>query len=70
VEKKNASGVCRDGLRLVKQREACRLEALEKAARIGAEALDRSEFKKFGTFEDLEAYLNDLGDKVIWGAAD
>jgi antitoxin ParD1/3/4 len=69
----NASEVLRDGLRLVEQREAedaSRLEALKEAARVGAEALDRGEFKKFARFEDLEAYLNDLGDKVISGAAE
>jgi antitoxin ParD1/3/4 len=69
----NASEVLREGLRLVEQREAeaaSKLEALREAARIGAEALDRGEFKHFESFEDLEAYLNDLAEKVISRAAD
>jgi antitoxin ParD1/3/4 len=62
-----------EGLRPVEQREAeavGKLEALREAARIGAEALDRGEFKHFDSFEDLEAYLNDLAEKVISRAAD
>lgn len=64
----NASDVLRDGLRLMEQREAGDagdLEALRAAARIGADALDRGEFKEFRDIEDLQAYLNDLSDKVI-----
>jgi len=64
----NASEVLRDGLRLVEQREAedeVKLKALRAAARVGVAALDRGEFKEFGTIEDLRAYLNDLSEKVI-----
>ena len=64
----NASEVLRDGLRLVEQRqaeEAGRLKALREAARIGIAALDRGEFKEFERIEDLQAYLNDLSQKVI-----
>jgi antitoxin ParD1/3/4 len=64
----NASEVLRDGLRLVEQREAedaSKLKALRAAARIGASALDRGEFKEFESMEDLYAYLNDLSEKVI-----
>ena len=64
----NASEVLRDGLRLVEQRqaeEAGRLKALREAARIGIAALDRGEFKEFERIEDLQAYLNDLSEKVI-----
>jgi len=64
----NASEVLRDGLRLVEQREAedeGKLRALRAAARVGVAALDRGEFKEFGTIEDLRAYLNDLSEKVI-----
>jgi antitoxin ParD1/3/4 len=64
----NASEVLRDGLRLVEQREAedrGKLKALRAAARVGVGALDRGEFKEFGTVEDLQAYLNDLSEKVI-----
>ena len=64
----NASEVLRDGLRLVEQREAedaGKLEALRAAARVGVSALDRGEFKEFRDIEDLQAYLNNLSDKVI-----
>ena len=65
---KNASEVLRDGLRLVEQREAedaFRLKALRIAARVGLGALDRGEFKEFRNTEGLQAYLNDLSEKVI-----
>ena len=64
----NASEVLRDGLRLVEQREAedaSKLKALRAAARAGVGALDRGEFKEFGSIEELQAYLNDLSEKVI-----
>jgi antitoxin ParD1/3/4 len=64
----NASEVLRDVLRLMEQREAedaGKLEALRAASRIGVEALDRSEFKEFEDIEGLQAYLNDLSDRVI-----
>jgi antitoxin ParD1/3/4 len=66
----NASEVLRDGLRLVEQREAedaGKLKALRAAARLGVGALDRGEFKEFGNIEDLQAYLNELSEKVISG---
>jgi antitoxin ParD1/3/4 len=69
----NASEVLRDGLRLVEQRaaeDASKLRALRAAARVGVGALDRGEFKEFGTVEDLQAYLNDLSEKVISGSAE
>jgi antitoxin ParD1/3/4 len=68
----NASEVLRDGLRLVQQREteeATKLEALREAARIGVAALDRGEFKEFESIGDLQAYLNDLSDKLVSGTA-
>jgi antitoxin ParD1/3/4 len=64
----NASEVLRDGLRLVEQRaaeDAAKLEALREAARIGVAALDRGEFREFENIEDLQAYLNDLSERVI-----
>jgi antitoxin ParD1/3/4 len=64
----NASEVLRDGLRLVEQREAedaGKLKALRAAARAGVGALDRGEFEEFGNIEELQAYLNDLSEKVI-----
>ena len=64
----NASEVLRDGLRLVEQREAedaARLKALRAAASVGVGALDRGEFKEFKNTEEVNAYLNDLAEKVI-----
>jgi antitoxin ParD1/3/4 len=58
----NASEVLLDGLRLVEQREAedaGRLRALRAAARVGADTLDRGEFKEFADMDALQAYLND-----------
>jgi len=69
----NASEVLRDGLRLVEQREAedaSKLKALRAAARVGVGALDRGEFREFRNIEDLQAYLNDLSEKVISKAAE
>src|SRR5882724_13386637 len=68
----NASEVLRDGLRLVEQREAeesAKLKILRRAAGAGFAALDRGEFKEFRNTEDLQAYLNDLSEKVISKAA-
>lgn len=67
----NASEVMREGLRLVELREAedsARLKVLRKAAAVGFGALDRGEFKEFGSIDDLNAYLHDLSEKVISGA--
>jgi antitoxin ParD1/3/4 len=64
----NASEVLRDGLRLVEQRqaeEASKLKALRAAARIGVAALDRGDFEEFENIEDLQAYLNELSEKVF-----
>jgi len=69
----NASEVLRDGLRLVEQREAedvGKLKVLRAAARAGVGALDRGDFKEFRNVEDLQAYLNDLSEKVISRTAD
>jgi antitoxin ParD1/3/4 len=68
----NASEVLREGLRLVEQREAedaARLELLREAAEVGFRALDRGESKNFRTFDELEAYLTDLSERVISKAA-
>ncbi len=64
----NAGEVLDDGLRLVEQREAeaaAKLGALRTAAGVGVDALDRREFKEFRDIEDLQAYLNNLSDRVI-----
>jgi antitoxin ParD1/3/4 len=57
----------------VEQREAedrSKLKALRAAARVGISALDRGEFNEFATVEDLQAYLNDLSEKIISGTAE
>jgi antitoxin ParD1/3/4 len=67
----NASEVLREGLRLVAQREAedaAKLEVLREAANVGFGALDRGEFKKFDSIDDLQDYLNDFSEKVISSA--
>jgi antitoxin ParD1/3/4 len=64
----NASEVLREGLRLVEQRaaeDAAKLEVLREAAGVGFGALNRGEFKEFGSIDDLQDYLNDLSEKVI-----
>jgi antitoxin ParD1/3/4 len=69
----NASEVLRDGLRLVEQREtedAGKLRALRAAARVGAGALDRGEFREFADIDELQAYLNGLSEKIISGSAE
>ena len=69
----NASEVLREGLRLVEQREAedvAKLKVLRKAAGAGFGALDRGEFKEFESVDDLQAYLNEISDKIISGAGE
>jgi len=69
----NVSEVLRAGLRLLEQREAedaGKLKALRAAARIGVDALDRGEFKEFADIEELQAYLNNLSERVISGTAE
>ena len=64
----DVSEVLRAGLRLLEQQEAegaGKLEALREAARIEVDALDRGEFKEFADINELQAYLNDLSEKVI-----
>jgi antitoxin ParD1/3/4 len=64
----NASEVLRDGLRLVEQREtedSTKLRLLREAARVGVVALNAGDFKDFQTIEALQAYLNNLSEKVI-----
>ncbi|OAI29287.1 CopG family transcriptional regulator [Methylosinus sp. R-45379] len=59
----NASEVLREGLRLVESREieeARKLEALRSAAREGASAFDRAEFKEFADASSLLAHLDAL----------
>jgi len=51
--------------RTVATTQTNKLRALRAAARIGLSALDRGKFKEFRSIEDLQAYLNDLSDKIV-----
>jgi antitoxin ParD1/3/4 len=69
----NASEVLREGLRLVERREVedlAKLEALREAAGVGFGALDRAEFRKFDSIDDLQAYLVGLSEKLMSGAGE
>ncbi|WP_330082529.1 type II toxin-antitoxin system ParD family antitoxin [Methylocystis iwaonis] len=68
----NASEVLREGLRLIERREveeAAKLEALRAAAQVGLDALERGEFREFGEASQLIAYLDQLKDDTVSGAA-
>ena len=47
-----------------------KLQALHAAARAGCDAIDRGQFMEFESVEDLQAYLDDLADRVIAGIAE
>ncbi|WP_315837020.1 hypothetical protein [Bradyrhizobium prioriisuperbiae] len=55
--------------RSVVRTDVGKLKALRAAARLGADALDRGEFKEFKNAEDLQIYLNDVSEKVISATA-
>jgi antitoxin ParD1/3/4 len=64
----NASEVLRDGLRLVRQREAedeARLEALRQAANVGLADFAEGRFRSFADAETLRAHLAARADKVL-----
>jgi antitoxin ParD1/3/4 len=61
----NASEVLREGLRMVERREvkdAAKLEALRAAARVGADAFDRGDYREFSDAAALVAHLAEAGD--------
>ena len=63
----NASEVVREGLRLLEQREQedkAKLEWLRAAAKEGFDAIDRGDGIEFENMEDLEAYINKIGEEV------
>jgi antitoxin ParD1/3/4 len=64
----NASEVLRDGLRLVRQREAedeARLVALRQAASVGLADFAEGRFRSFADAEGLRAHLASRTDKVL-----
>lgn len=66
----NASEVMREGLRLVEDREvaeATKLAALQAAAEIGTQALDRGAFREFTDASAMVAHLNQVADKALAG---
>lgn len=68
---RNANEVMREGLRLIERDEAkdgAKLEGLRAAARLGAAALERGDFREFPDAAALIAHLNDLVERVRAGA--
>ena len=64
----NAGKVLDDGLRLVEHREAeaaAKLDDLRAAAGVGVAASIEVNSKNSGDIEDLQAYLNNLSDRII-----
>ena len=69
----NASEVMREGLRLVEVREfeeAPKRQTLRAAAQVGADALDRGEFKEFADPSALIRYLDKIAGAAISNAGD
>jgi antitoxin ParD1/3/4 len=63
----NASEVVREGLRLLEQREQeekARIEWLRGAAKEGFDQLDRGEGIEFESMDDLDAYIDQIGEEV------
>jgi antitoxin ParD1/3/4 len=64
----NASEVLRDGLRLVRQREAedkARLAALRQAAQVGLEDFAAGRYRSFADGDALHSHLAGRADKVL-----
>ena len=64
----NASEVLREGLRLIERREkddTARLEALRAAVQVGIDAHERGDYIEFESFDDLDAYLEDMTKEVL-----
>ena len=63
----NASEVVREGLRLLEQRERedrAKLKWLRAAAKEGFDQLDRGEAVTFGSMDELDAYIDRVGEQV------
>ncbi len=60
----NASEVLREGLRLIEERaarEAAKLKALQEAARIGFDDIDKGRFIELDTDDDVDAFMEARG---------
>jgi antitoxin ParD1/3/4 len=59
--------VVREGLRLLEQREQedkAKIEWLRAAAKEGFDQLDRGEGIEFESMDDLDAYIDQIGEEV------
>jgi antitoxin ParD1/3/4 len=68
----NASEVVREGLRLLEQREQedkAKIEWLRGAAKAAFDQLDRGEGIEFQSMDDLDAYIDQIGEEVSAGIA-
>ncbi len=66
----NASEVLREGLRLVESRaaeEKAKLKALREAAQVGIDDIEAGRYRDFKTFDELDRYLEDVGEAAIAG---
>jgi antitoxin ParD1/3/4 len=64
----NASEVLRDGLRMIETREtedACRLEALRSALKIGVADIEAGRFTTFDSRESLGSHLKSITTRAI-----
>lgn len=68
----NASEVLREGIRLIEKREAAdkaRLEAFNAAVQAGLDDLEAGRYVEFDNVDDLDAYLERLGEEASERAA-
>jgi len=65
-----ASDVLRDGLRILGKQhheDAAKLDALRAAVLVGVAALERGDYKEFGSADDLATHLNEVADLALSG---
>lgn len=68
----NASEVLREGIRLIEKREAAdkaKLEAFTAAVQAGLDDLEAGRYVEFDNVDDLDAYLERLGEDASERAA-
>ena len=67
-EYQNASEVMREALRLLEERRTRRkaeLRVLREAARVGIADIEAGRSKRFANFDELDAYLEKIGEEEI-----